>query len=373
MAAPPTTVRDAVLAPTTRVLRRIDIYEQDAITPFVTNANFTGGNISVDQARDERRNLDLTLFNQNGELDSGPGLFWYDKIIKAFRGVVATDGTEWYTQVGEFMIDRISEKHFPPGELQVTGRDYVKKLLNSKFRYTTAYPPTDYIEDVVQSIAFAAGVRKFDLPVTNRVLDVQATFEQGVTRWEAIKQVCVSASYEPFFRPDGTLTMKLYADPSSTPAEETFNVGANGVLVSYDKQASDNRLRNVVVVAGESTDTIPVTRVAANHEAGSPTSVEEIGERVELITSPLITTATQAQQLADNMLSVNKLEEFNINFASLVFPWLDVGVVIDIPSVDNGSAYYSTRYLLSSLNIPLGLGPMTANGKRIVLVTTTTA
>lgn len=368
MVTPPAKVIDAVKAPSTRVLRRVDIFEQDGITPFMMNAKFVGGAITADQARDERRNLDLTLFNENGELDAGPGKFWYDKVIKVYRGVVATDGTNWLTQVGEFQIDRISEKHFPSKEISITGRDYTKKLINSKFRYTTLYEPSDPLELAVQSIAYAAGVRKFNLPTTGIVLDSEVIFEQGTTRWEAIKQICQAASYEPFFQPDGRLTIKEYADPSSASPALTLDIGPNGVLVSYSKEATDARLRNVVVVTGESTDTIPVTAVAANHAPGSPTSVEEVGERVDMITSPLIVRREQAQKLADNLLAIASLEEFNINFTSLVFPWLDVGNIIDLPAIDNGSAYYSTSYLLSTITIPLGLGPMSGNGKRVVLI-----
>ena len=314
MAAPPAPVLDAILAPTTRVLRKIDIYEQDGITEYAMDVGAIGGTINVDQTRDERRNLDLQLFNLDGELDTGPGLLWYDKVIKTYRGAVGTDGSQWLTQTGEFQIDRISKAHHPEQVISITGRDYTKKLINSKFRYTTLYESTDTLETAVQAIAFAAGVTKFDLPTTGVVLDTDVIFEAGTVRWEAIKQICIAASYEPFFKPNGELTIKPYADPSSTPVDYTFTGGTDGVLVSYDQEANDNRLKNVVVVSGESTETIPVTAVAANHTPGSPTSVEEIGERVDRVTSPLITTDLQAQTLADNLLAISGLEEYNINF-----------------------------------------------------------
>lgn len=368
MAPPPQAVLDAILSPTTRVIRRVNIYEQDGMTEFLMNAKIVNGTVTVDQSRPERRNLDLELLNFDGELDPGPGGFWYDKVIKVYRGAIGTDGSEWTTQVGEFQIDRITEASNNLDLIKVTGRDYAKVLLNSKFRYTTLYESTDRLEDAVQAIAFAAGIRKFDLPFTNEVLDIDVIFEAGTLRWDAIKQLCVASSYEPYFKADGSLTMVEYSDPSSTPPDFTFDIGPEGVLVSYDKEANDNRLKNVFVVSGESSDTIPVTAVAANHTPGSPTSVEEIGERVDMVTSPLIVTEAQAQTLADNMLAVSALEEFSINFTSLVLPWLDVGSIIDLPAIDNGSTYYSTRYLFSSISIPLTLSPMSGNAKRITLV-----
>lgn len=364
---PPGPVLDAILSPTTQIIRRVDIFEQDGQTQFAIQAPIVSGSVTADQTRDERRNLDLELYNFDGQLDPGPGGLWYDKTVKVYRGAVGLDGNQWITQIGEFKIDRIGEGS-EANTIKITGRDFTKRLVDSLFRYTTLYRSTDSIQTVVQSIAFAAGIRKFDLPITGKVLDIDVIFEAGTSRWDAIKEVCVAASYEPFFKQNGELTMKLYADPSSTPPDFTFNEGPGGVLVSYDKEATDANLKNVIVVSGESTETIPVTAVAANHRPGSPTSVEEIGERVERITSPLIVTSAQAQTLANSMLAVASLEEFNVNFTSLVMPWLDVGSIIDLPSIDNGSQFYSTRYLFSSLTIPLGLEPMSGNGKRVTLV-----
>lgn len=85
-------VIDAIHAPVTSVTRRIEICEADGVTPWrpdddVTDT-LTDGTISVDGNRDERRNIDLTLDNSSGLLKRDPrGGFWYDKVIKVFRGV----------------------------------------------------------------------------------------------------------------------------------------------------------------------------------------------------------------------------------------------------------------------------------------------
>lgn len=368
MPAPAQAVLDAIEAPSTKVLSRVDIYEEDGITEYLLDVGVIDGSISADYDRDERRSLDITMMDESGALEHDPGAFWYDKVLKVYRGVVDTTGADWFVQTGEFMVDGIATSHTDSHVMKVSGRDYAKKLINSKFLYSTLYPSTDSLEDAVEDIAFAAGVDSFDLPVTGIVLDVDVVFERETTRWDAIKRICLANGYEAYFKPNGELTISEFVDVSSPTVEYTFDVGTTGVMTSYDKKASDARVRNIVVVSGESTEIIPVTAVASNNVIGSPTGVEQIGERPEFITSPIITTEIQAQTLADKILSVSALEEYSVSFGSLVLPWLDVGVVVAIPPASTLSSFYGSNYLLSTLTFPIGLGEMSGSGKRIALL-----
>lgn len=83
-------VQDAFLATTSHITRRVEIYEQDGQTPWrqeLWPEILAGGSISSDNSADERRTLDLTLYNPNSELDPTIGKLWYDKVFKVFYGV----------------------------------------------------------------------------------------------------------------------------------------------------------------------------------------------------------------------------------------------------------------------------------------------
>ena len=84
-------VLDAILAPSTTITRRISIFESDGETPFAptqgTDLRLVDGGVGVDSGRDERRVLEVTLDNSDGVLNHDPNGFWYDKIIKAYRGI----------------------------------------------------------------------------------------------------------------------------------------------------------------------------------------------------------------------------------------------------------------------------------------------
>ena len=84
---PPQEAIETLLGPSTRVTRRVDIYEEDGTTEFFLDAPVIDGTVNVDGGRDERRTLDCVLDNQDNALDNYPGGFWYDKIIKVYRGI----------------------------------------------------------------------------------------------------------------------------------------------------------------------------------------------------------------------------------------------------------------------------------------------
>lgn len=575
MPVPTVEAHAAFLAPVTRHTRRLDIYEEDASTPWLMNAKFTEGNVTVDYSRAERRAVDTTLDNNDGEVTYAPDKFWYDKIIKSYRGVeyfedevtqtevaenlitnpsvvgltgynpvmifgmvqspdggtggpgsssvrlktagnidsyvevqgsagipanmipgqtytfsaagklplawagnqhttrarrvvvtvtaaslggtvayasdpveytgglgswkrvkvtfhipldttqvslraylgtvgvdadvidwddfmLTTDATlpyfdgsryngrwtgtanastsklildihnktfkTWETQIGEFMIDSLKESNFPD-TVHVTGRDYAKKMLASKFVVATGFTATDSLESVISSIAANAGIpaNKRLIPATGLTLGRSFIFERGVNRWDACKQLSEAHGYELFFNAQGMLVMRQFLDPSTSPLSYTFETGDFGSLVTYDKTVSDSQLYNHVVVAGEATDTIPVWAEARNDNPASPTNIAAIGDRYTEYISSFITTTAQAQDVANQFLAIYSLQEYDLNFSSLMLPWMEVGEIIEF--IDPKAAETQPdRFLLSQLNIPLSLGPMTGIGKRVTIL-----
>lgn len=92
---PPPLALANILGPETAVTRRCDILNNDG-SLFASSAAITDGSVSVDMSRDERRTMDLTLSNTDGKFDNYPGGFWYDKVVRLFRGVSYADTTESY-------------------------------------------------------------------------------------------------------------------------------------------------------------------------------------------------------------------------------------------------------------------------------------
>lgn len=227
---PPDTIVAAIHGSVTRITQHVDVYEADGVTPFMLNAKITEGSVNVSASRDERRTCDLTLANTNGDLSPGPNGFWYDKVLKVYRGIYTKTET-WETQLGEFYIDGINRGSFP-NTVRVSTRDATKLLLKAKFAASTEYPINTPIENIVQAIASNGGITKFALPLTGKSSGKAYLFERQTERWKAITEICTAYGYDVYFRPDGYLTMEAFKDPSNaavSPSEYTFEVGGRMV------------------------------------------------------------------------------------------------------------------------------------------------
>jgi hypothetical protein len=380
---PPDDVIDALIAGVLRVRRRVEIYESDGVTPFAItnwNARLVDGEVTVDRERDERRMCDITLDNTDNALELDPyNGFWYDKILKVFWGIKYYNavGNElfWETQIGEFMIDKIEESAFPH-VVKIVGRDYTKKCLVSKLKNSQTYTQYTPVEQIIKSLAENCGVKKFALPYTGEGFALDTVFERGIERWNVMKQLADAIGYELFFRGDGYLTMRPYGDPTLSPVSWIFNTSSlDGTLVDYSRSSNDSRIKNHIIVVGASTTSLDGFSQSAfgeaiNTDPASPTRVGRIGDRVDIIQSDYITDSGQAQAMAEQRLRVSALEEFDINFSSLIIPWLEAGDIVDIVN-PRESVYVPRRFLLANYNFPLSLGPMTGTGRRVTIVGTT--
>lgn len=380
---PPNEVIDALTAGIVRVTRRVEIYEGDGLTPFDIphwDARLVEGQVTIDATRDERRMCDISFENNDNALKINPiDGFWYDKVVKAFWGIRYFSGVterRWETQIGEFMIDQINEKSFP-NVVKITGRDYAKKCLTSKLKTSLAFSEYTPIEDIITALATNCGITKIALPYTGQGFTTGVVFERGTERWKVMKDLAASIGYELYFRGDGYLTMRPYGDPTYSPLTWIFNTSPlDGTLVDYERTGNDSRIKNHIVVVGTTeTDLNGFSQTAfaevINTDPSSPTRVTRpgLGFRTEIIESDYITTNQQAEQIANQTMRISALEEYSINFESVIIPWLDGGDIVEIVEPDE-SVYVPKRFLLSNFNLPLGLGPMTGTGRRVTIVGT---
>ena len=344
------------------VTARCSIYESDGETLFMENVPLLDGSVSADFTRDERRTLDVTFDNVDGALRH-PETFDYDKVIKVWRGV-STDEGDWETPLGTFYIDSIKSQHFP-NTISVTCRDGAKRLLADKFATSTTFKSGQPIETIIRTIATNGGIQRINLAPTGKMTTRDHGFERGVSRWEAITEIAGAYNYDLYFDPAGFLVLQPQQDPSTSPPTFTFETGLRGSLASFDKKTSDARVYNHMVVTGAGVEP-NVYATAENNDPASPTRIERIGRRTYQYTSQFIHTTAQCQDVADRFLAIHALEDYELSLSSLVLPWLEPGSVIRFldpnPSIGNPEIF-----LLTDLSIPLRLGQMSVNAKRVVM------
>lgn len=275
---------------------------------------------------------------------------------------------KWEVQLGEFLADSIADADDFRDVVKVTGRDYTKLCMQSKLTKATTFLKTQTIEEVISAVASNAGVRKLDVPTTGVLLEKDMTWERDTSRWDIIKEIAQAKSYQIYFDAYGYLKMRPMNDPLLTPPKLILNTGPRGNLVSRGVKTSDVQLFNHVTVVGESADSkVPlVFGEAVNSNPNSPSAITKIGERTHNVSSPLVTSELQATNLAQQLLAVSSLEEFEIDWSSIMLPWIEPGDIVELQ--DDDPYWGPTRYLISSLSFPLDLGPMTGNGKRVTKV-----
>ncbi len=348
----------------------VDIYASDNTTLLYPSVDFTEGTVSIDSSRVERRNFEVTIVDKGRVIGYGPTKFWYDKVLKPYTGIVLANGDWWVMKMGEYLPDVITRPHFPE-VMSVSCRDFTKKLINAKFGVTTTFTAGTPIGSVVAAIATNGGIppSQFSFQDTFGInLQLDITFERGVERMTAITELATSIGFEAFFDGRGKLNfIPIFRPQAGVSVAHVFSAAADSNLVDFSLSTNDSYLRNRVVVYGESTENALVFAVASNTTVTSPTRIAAIGERIEFIPSQFVTTNAMAQEIADAILSVSALEQYDMSTNGIVIPWLESGQNVEFSNPD-AEVGDPINFYVSNVSIPLHLGSMSGNVKRVTTV-----
>jgi hypothetical protein len=365
LTTPTAAVSDALNAARIHVWRAVDILNRDE-SLWAETVPFTDGNVNVELDRDERRTLALTLDNSDRRFSPDEREFWYDKIIRVRRGVVV-DEVRFEFDLGHFMIDQIAPANKANSAISVTGRDYSKAMITSRIEAALTFKKGTRVSDLIRALAGNCDIRRVAVPWTAETLLKDTTFDADTSRWAIAKDIATAFNYELYFSASGELVMRPQRDPVTSPTVLTLGPSA-GNVVDLTPSTNDGELFNhVVVVSTVGDTTLPVWAAAENNEPSSPSRISRIGRRTKKIESAVATTREQCLELAKTYLSVAALEQYDVAFSSLNYPWLEVG---DIVRVDNPEALPGdpSRFLLTSLTVPLKVGAMSGNCKRVTVV-----
>jgi hypothetical protein len=279
-----------------------------------------------------------------------------------------TPTAEWETQLGEFCIDSINDQYFPY-QIKVSCRDYMKRMINSKLSQDETYVAGTSISDLVIALARNSGItNQINIPQLGKVLQVDLSYTRKTPRSEIAISAMNGIGYDLFFNNKGQLSIAPLPDPYVDPTVQTFGTGPTGNLVTAERSTNDSNLFNHIVVYGNPNDAgIPYFGEAMNTDPSSPTRIARIGDRYDDYQFDTVTSDAEAAALAQKFLKVSSLETYEMNFTSICYPWLESNTVVDIED-PRARAFEPTKYLMDTLAIPMGLGPMSATGKRITFV-----
>jgi hypothetical protein len=354
---------DAFTVSQIKVWRCVDILNSDE-SLWATEVGFTEGSITAEMGRDERRTLELTLDNFDRKFTPTPKGLWYDKLIRVRRGI-EVDGQKIEFDIGHFMIDQFTKSESTL--VGISGRDYAKRMMKDRIPAPVSFKKNTLIDEIIKALALNAGIRRTSFSGSGKRLREDATFDSDTSRWEIANKLAIDHGQDLFMNRAGSLQLKPQVDPLVEPAVLTIGVKARNAI-NFDRSTNDGELHNhVVVVSTVDDQDIPAWVELENNEPSSPTRIAKIGRRTKKIETALTKDRAQLLEIARNFLRVAALEQFEVTFSSLNYPWLDAGSVIEIDDPDAGPTD-PTRFLLTSLTIPLRTGAMTGTAKRITIV-----
>lgn len=351
-----------VSAETTRILRRVDIYEHDAETLWLEDADALEWSVSLSDGGGPRRTCTATLNGDDGALLPSDDGFGFDKVLKLYRGVVLSerDDEPYWWPVGVFDVEPITTRQFPRDVVAVSGYDFAGRVNRASFDTVTTYTIGQSVEDVVRQIAEYAGITRFRLEHTGRLLTRDFTIEPGTYLWDAIEELVAANGCEAFFDATGYLVVRIILNASERPTSYSFAGGAGGNLVDFVTERSREAIFNHWPVRGESSDqdVPPVYASAENDEPTSPTAVSRIGRQsAPVFSSSAITTEEEALIVAESRRALGAVRARTATITALVAPWLDIGDVVAVTDPNPAELADETeRWQLTSFGFGSALG-----------------
>jgi hypothetical protein len=360
-------VRSARLVILTTALTESDVLEG-------TSSVLIEGSVSIDRTRQQRRTMTLTIANAGGVwTPTGPASpFYPGRMVRIDRGISVAGAIEW-VPLGVFGLDDPEMAVAPGGStIRLAGTDRTRLAATSGFGVPTTLPRGTRIRDAVRTLAEAAGMGTddalYDLEDASAALGADATWEADDGRLDAMMRLAADNALELYPSALGVLTLRPVVAVEDLAPVWTFARGADAIMLGVTRRLSDAGAYNHTIAVGEGADIGPFRGEARDTNPASPLynppdGSGPAGDRLAPIhRSALITSAGQAQAVAEAMLREVALIEEQLSIPATAHPALEAGDVVTVTEPVSGA---SDRYRLDSVTQPVGAGAMQLTAMRV--------
>jgi hypothetical protein len=332
------------------------------------------GSVSVDRNRAQRRTVSARIANPEGayspiDLEGPFGLL---QLVRIDRGISLPTGTEW-VPLGVFVVEN-PRPSVSAGASTLTfqGTDRTKILADSTFSAPRSFGAGTRVSDIIRSLAEEAGMGTLDelynLDDDSSKISDTVSWPEEMSRLDACLELAAAHALELFPDPDGILVLRPIPDPNTAPVAFEFAPGETSIMTGIESERSASQLFNRVVVVGESANFGPFRGEARDLNPASPIynpvdGTGPVGDRpAPIIRSALIGSSLQAQQVARAELPKVALIEESVYVTMAPHPALDAS---DIVLIDETLTRSGGRYMIDTLEVPIGAGTMSMTTKRV--------
>lgn len=193
----------------------------------------------------------------------------------------------------------------------------------------------------------------FNISSTTRVCPLLVYgLQQGGDPWQDIQELAGAIGFEAFFDASGVFVCRPVPDPSVGEPVWTFDQTANPVIAEIEFDLSSEQTFNDIVVIGQGTSSSnPFSAEAFDNDPSSPTFIlGNYGRVTERVTSSLITSQDQAQEMADAALYASLGAAATVTITVVPMPALEPG---DVVRINCANVNVSGTYRINSLTTPL--------------------
>lgn len=331
------------------------------------DAVITGGNVDIDETRQVRRILNLTVESQGRQLDNLIPRVAGDLLhpasmneLKVYRGIDYQDGSEPdMCPLGVFRISKPKVKKSPSGtyELTITGQD--RSAWISRLVWQNPYEVTagtelsvalfNAINSIVPGLTYNMPTTTYDMPDTIWGLDITTGSNDP---WADFIAAAGTGSYQLLFDPSGLVTLAPTVNPVGLGVSATFTEGQNCTMTELGELIDETvEYNGVIVISNPPGSTAPVQGAAWITDPASP--VYYLGPWGQVPYVIKTTTAVDAPgcvAMAEAQLQLIYRAMDTIDFSCVPDPRLQEGDVVTVGSPGMG---VQDNYVYSASIVPL--------------------
>lgn len=326
------------------VIQRADVYYGGTLR--AEGVPVMSGSVTVDRNSKVRRTCQVTLATDE-RVDSTESMYLPNGgEIVLYRGI-DFGPTEELVPLGVFRIDTLNVQQ-PAGTISLQGSDRSVMVQDDKFIAPEAASGQSVKDEIIRLVtsSIAGGVTVVDnMPSYDLPMQPDVVWEQE--RWDAIESLADSLNASVFFDQIGRLEIIQVPVATDTPVKA---ITAGDVVINKTTNMSRLATFNALVLTGDQVGDEDIRSVAYDTDPTSPTFWDgPFGHRPKFFRSTFITTQTDADHTAAEMLARETALPRKVTFTMIPDPSLEGGDVVEI-TFTNG---VTERHMIDTIQIGL--------------------
>ncbi len=324
-----------------------------------------GGSIGAGFSDDARRRLTLNVPS------SFPGQNFTKREVKDLvgteghelhvrQGLVFYDGSIEWVPVGAFRVDSRPDVGFTGQTMTLTGVSREAYVIDDQFLHAITIQGPSATALIAQLIRET--LPRAEISIETRKNARVPAFVEESDRWGAIKKIAQAISCVVYADGEGRFIIKDAPTVATQPVWE-IRAGRGGVLIHPDASQSRERVRNAIVVRGESSsgDFSPLQDVVFDDLPSSRTrwgdpDAGAYGKIPEFVDNPAVTTLAQARAVGRAELAKRVGISAGMNLSTIPNVALEPGDTVLVVPDPSRTARSARIHIVDSLDFDLAAG-----------------